>query len=104
MLYVRVVNGEGSDAAPKPPILLIDEIVAPPALVRAELDTPPVIIRARGEPANRRFIECFTTTIRNRNTRMAYARAVKSVLRLVRRPPAKLEEIEAIRVASYIVS
>jgi hypothetical protein len=39
--------------------------------------TLPTIIRAQGERASRRFIEFFTATIRNRNTRMAYARAVK---------------------------
>ncbi len=44
----------------KPPILLTEEIVAPPAL-----------IRARGERASRRFIEFFTASIRNRNTRTA---------------------------------
>jgi len=37
----------------------------------------PAAIAARGERAGRRFIEFFTATIRNRNTRMAYARAVK---------------------------
>jgi integrase/recombinase XerD len=60
----------------KQPILLTDEIVPPP-LVRAGLETLPVIIRAQDERASRRFIEFFTSSIRNRNTRMAYARAVK---------------------------
>jgi hypothetical protein len=55
------------------------EIVPPPALVRAGLEMLPVIIRARGERASRRFIEFFTAIIRNRNTRMAYARAVKQL-------------------------
>jgi integrase/recombinase XerD len=62
------------------PILLTDEIVPPPALVRAGLETLPAIIRAQGEHASRRFIEFFTTSIRNRNRRMAYARAVKQFL------------------------
>jgi hypothetical protein len=57
--------------------MLTDEIVPPPALVRAGLDALPAIIRARGERASRRFIEFFTANIRNRNTRAAYARAVK---------------------------
>jgi hypothetical protein len=68
---------------PKPPILLTDEIVPPPALVRAGLEALPVIIRTQGERASRRFIEFFTASIRNRNTRMAYARG-KTVFRLVR--------------------
>jgi hypothetical protein len=67
----------------KPPIILSDQIVPPPALVRAGLKTSPTIIRAQGEGASRRFIEFFTATIRNRNTRMAYARG-KTILRLVR--------------------
>jgi hypothetical protein len=62
---------------PKPPIVLTDEIVPPRALVRAGLETLPVIICAQGERASRRFIEFFTAGIRYRNTRMAYARAVK---------------------------
>ena len=61
----------------KEPIILTDQIIPPPALVRAGLETLPTIIRAQGERASRRFIEFFTATIRNRNTRMAYARAVK---------------------------
>ena len=55
----------------KPPILLTEEIVAPPALIRAGLEAMPAIIRARGERASRRFIEFFTASIRNRNTRTA---------------------------------
>ena len=59
----------------KQPIILSEEIIPPPALVRAGLESLPAIIRAQGERAGRRFIEFFTATIRNRNTRMAYARA-----------------------------
>jgi len=47
-----------------------------PVLIRASLKPLPSIIRAQGELASRRFIEFFTANIRNRNTRMAYARAV----------------------------
>ena len=63
--------------ASKQPIILTDEIVPPPALIRAGLDALPSIIRAQGERASRRFIEFFTANIRNRHTRMAYARAAK---------------------------
>jgi hypothetical protein len=52
--------------------------VPPPVLIRAGLDALPSFIRAQGERASRRFIEFFTANIRNRNTRMAYARAVKN--------------------------
>ncbi|MDQ2946417.1 MAG: hypothetical protein M3Y27_10820 [Acidobacteriota bacterium] len=37
----------------------------------------PSSIISCGERAGRRFIEVFTANIRNRNTRFAYARAVK---------------------------
>src|SRR5258708_20089770 len=62
---------------PKAPILLTDEIKPPPALIRAGIEALPAIVRAQGERASRRFIEFFTASIRNRNTRIAYARAVK---------------------------
>ena len=52
----------------KQAILLTDEIVPPPSLVRAWLEMLPVIIRARGGRA-RRFIEFFTSSICNHNTR-----------------------------------
>ncbi len=71
----------------KQPIILTDQIIPPPALVRAGLETLPTIIRAQGERASRRFIEFFTATIRNRNTRMAYARAVKRFFDCTSRRP-----------------
>jgi len=53
-------------------------------LVRAALEALSAIVRVVGERASRRFIEFLTAAIRNRNTRLAYARG-KTVLRLVRR-------------------
>jgi len=61
---------------PKSPILLTDEIKPPPALIRAGIEALPAIVRAHSERASRRFTEFFTASIRNRNTRIAYARAV----------------------------
>jgi hypothetical protein len=75
MPYNKEVKGWGPMA--KQPIILSDQIIPPPALVRAGLEMLPAAITAQGERAGRRFIEFFTATIRNRNTRMAYARAVK---------------------------
>jgi hypothetical protein len=80
----------------KQPIILSEEIIPPPALVRAGLETLPAIIRAQGERAGRRFIEFFTATIRNRNTRMAYARAVKRFFDWCDDHHLKLEDIEPI--------
>jgi site-specific recombinase XerD len=46
-------------------------------LIIVDLQTRvPAAIAAAGEPARKRFIEFFTANIRNRNTRLAYARAV----------------------------
>ncbi len=59
------------------PIILTDGIRLPPALTRAGIAGLPTAIAAQGERAGRRFIEFFTANIRNRSTRMAYARAVK---------------------------
>jgi integrase/recombinase XerD len=87
---------------PKPPILLTEEIVPPPVLIRAGLDALPAIIRANGERASRRFIEFFTASIRNRNTRMAYARAVKQFFDWCDERRLELADIEAIGVATYI--
>ena len=60
-------------------ILLTDDgmITAPPALVRAGLETLPAAIAAAGPRTSERFIDFFTANIRNRNTRMAYAVAVR---------------------------
>jgi integrase/recombinase XerD len=87
---------------PKPPILLTDEIKPPPALIRAGIEALPAIVRAQGERASRRFIEFFTASIRNRNTRMAYARAVKQFLDWCDEHRLELHEIEAVTVAAYI--
>ena len=86
----------------KEPIILTDQVVPPPALVRAGLETLPTIIRAQGERAGRRFIEFFTATIRNRNTRMAYARAVKRFFDWCEDHHLGLDDIEPIAIAAYI--
>src|SRR5260370_18662500 len=83
-------------------IILTDQIIPPPALVRAGLETLPAIIRAQGERAGRRFIEFFTATIRNPNTRMAYARAVKRFFDWCEDHHLGLDDIEPIAIAPYI--
>ena len=84
------------------PIVLTDQIIPPPALVRAGLEMLPAAIAAQGERAGRRFIEFFTATIRNRNTRMAYARAVKQFFDWCEDHQLGLEDIEPIAIAAYI--
>jgi len=85
------------------PIILTEQIIPPPpALARAGLDMLPAAIAARGERAGRRFVEFFTATIRNRNTRMAYARAVKQFFDWCDDHRLKLDDIEPIAIAAYI--
>src|SRR4029078_6327100 len=56
------------------------ELVPVPAgrdLARTGFEQLPAIIFRAGEKASWRFIEFFTANIRNKNTRQAYARAVR---------------------------
>lgn len=65
----------------------------------------PTLVARSGESAARRFIEYFTATIRNSNTRAAYMRAVGSFLAWCEaRGINNLSEIEPILVAAYIES
>jgi len=86
----------------KEPIVLTNEIAPTPALVRAGMDALPAAIIAQGERASRRFIEFFTATIRNRNTRMAYARAVKEFFDWCEDHRLGLDDIEPIAIAAYV--
>jgi len=88
-------NGVGGRSDGQTTIILSEEIILPPALVRPGLETLPAIIRAQGQRAGRRFIEFFTATIPNRNTRMAYASG-KTILRLVPPSPLGWRKIEPI--------
>jgi len=62
---------------------------------------PDVIDRAGGQ-ARKRFLEFFTATIRNENTRMAYARAAGSFFLWCESYRLELIDIELIHVAAYI--
>ncbi len=62
----------------------------------------PAIIADAGEKASRRFIEFFTATIRNDNTREAYGRAVADFLAYCHRHRLTLAGIEPVHVAAYI--
>jgi len=63
----------------------------------------PAAIADAGEQAARRFIEFFTATIRNKNTRMAYYRAACSFFAWVEQHEiGELADIEPIHVAAYI--
>jgi integrase/recombinase XerD len=86
----------------KLPILLTDELPLPPALARAGMGALPSSILSRGERAGRRFIEFFTANIRNRNTRLAYAHAVKQFFDWSEERGLGLDDIEPMTVAAYV--
>jgi site-specific recombinase XerD len=63
----------------------------------------PAIVAAAGDTAVRRFLEFFAATIRNKNTRMAYYRAVTDFFAWVdRHKIGQLVDIEPLHVAAYI--
>ena len=80
-----------------------DNVPAPHRqLARIGLDSLPSIIVEAGDRAGRRFIEFFTANIRNRNTRIAYARAVARFFDWCETRSLGLESIEPVAVAAYI--
>src|SRR5713226_324912 len=89
---------------PKEPIVLTDDdvVAAPPALIRVGLETLPAAIAAAGARTSERFIEFFTANIRNRNTRMAYAIAVRQFFNWCEQRGLQLEAIRPRIVAAYI--
>lgn len=64
--------------------------------------TVPAVVERAGGQARKRFIEFFTATIRNENTRMAYARAVGRFFVWCEEYRLELLDIEPIHVAAYI--
>jgi len=62
----------------------------------------PAVIADAGEKASKRFVEFFTATIRNDNTREAYGRAVADFLAYCHRHRLTLTGIEPVHVAAYI--
>ena len=72
-------------------------------LARAGMENLPAAIGRAGEAAAWRFIEFFAATIRNRNTRYAYAEAVSQFFAWCEKHRVyTLEQVKPIVVASYI--
>jgi site-specific recombinase XerD len=71
-------------------------------LARTGLDQLPVTIIRAGENAAWRFLEFFTANIRNRNTRLAYARAIGQFFHWCERRRIRLEQIHPSLIAAYI--
>jgi integrase/recombinase XerD len=62
----------------------------------------PAIIADAGDKAGKRFIEFLTATIRNRNTREAYGRAIGDFFHWCERHRLTLTGIQPVDVAAYI--
>ena len=62
----------------------------------------PVVVADAGDRASYRFIEYFTATIRNPNTRQAYYRAVSQFFNWCEQQGCTLEQIEPVLIATYI--
>lgn len=62
----------------------------------------PALITREGEHAGRRFVEFFTANIRNKNTRMAYMRALGPFLNWCEGRGLALGEIQPVHVAAYV--
>ncbi len=62
----------------------------------------PAIIDGAGDQARVRFVEFFTANIRNKNTRLAYARAVGQFLSWCEAHGLALDQIQPVVVAAYI--
>ncbi len=76
--------------------------IGPLKLTKTGRPPVPSVIAAAGERASRRYLEFFTAEIRNRNTRLAYARAVLPFLEWCEDRGLTLERIEPMLVAAYI--
>ena len=71
-----------------------------PIPIRTSATNLPALIIAEGEQAAERFIDFFTSNIRNRHTREAYGRAVNEFLRWCEAHRVRsLTEVKSLHVA-----
>lgn len=76
--------------------------IPPRRMIQVGVSRLPAVIEAAGENASRRFVEFFTANIRNKNTRMAYARAVSEFLDWCAERGFTLHDIQPVVVAAYV--
>lgn len=95
---------EGPDEPEIMPELWELAVVARPRSVSAEVrGSVPALVQRAGSKAAERFLEFFTATIRNKNTRAAYARAVRLFFDwLESRGLTEIERLSPMIVAAYI--
>ncbi len=80
----------------------------PPSSVVSSVSSPsfilPSVITEAGEETSQRFVEFFLVSIRNQNTRTAYAHAVRQFLNWCEERGMEFSGISAIAIAAYIES
>lgn len=62
----------------------------------------PALVASAGEDASRRFVEFFTANIRNKNTRLAYAQAIRQFCDWCDERGLELTDLQPLIIASYI--
>src|SRR5881628_1002602 len=78
--------------------------VLPCQLSQAGYEFLPTPISNAGERAGERFIEFFTANIRNKNTRLAYARAIYQFFDWCEGRGLRLQDLKPTHIAGYIDS
>ena len=82
---------------------MIDLTPVPTSSSLVSVERTPALIAATGEQGERRFWEFFTVTIRNPNTRAAYARAAQEFCEFVSAGGVgDLRQVQPIHVAAYV--
>ena len=71
-------------------------------LIETGMPAVPMFFARAGEQASRRVLEFFTAQIRNRNTRVAYGRAVARFAAWCESRGVAIEQLEPMIVARYI--
>jgi site-specific recombinase XerD len=74
------------------------------ALTSSASHTLPALINQAGEEAQYRFIEFFTATIRNPNTRRAYHTAISQFFSWAHSKQLTLDTLNSIHIATYVES
>lgn len=77
-------------------------IASPRNLAKVGFESLPAMIAGAGENASRRFIEFFTAEIRNKNTRRAYAEAVRQFCDWCDDRGIELRQLQPIIIAGYV--
>lgn len=81
---------------------IIIPIVEPKKLARIGIDTLPALILNAGKEATRAFLEFFVSSIRNGNTRLAYARACAKFLDWCDDRGLALDQIDPLTIGIYV--